>query len=94
MAKITLAGWMCSVNGCDNPIDSPLNQNYTRLKKKLPLVWIEAQKAMRMLSLNIRQTDVSKGQVSITHILKHIGKDKEMNVNTLQALQILGKPDK
>ena len=39
MARIMLAE-------CENPIDIPSNRSYSRLSKKLPVAWIEAQSSL------------------------------------------------
>ena len=73
MARITLAEWTCSINNCENPIDSPSNRKYNRISKKLPTAYIEAQNGMKTLELNLCQTDysfVSDGMVSLSHLSK------------------------
>ena len=53
MARITLAEWTCSINNCENPIDSPSERKYSRLNRKLPTAYIEAQSGLKTLELNL-----------------------------------------
>lgn len=54
MARITLGEWTCSINECENPIDILSNRSYSRLSKKLPVAWIEAQSSLRTMSMHLR----------------------------------------
>jgi hypothetical protein len=74
MATITLADWTCEKNGCRNPLDGPgLGKDFTGHLRSIPAAWILAQKAMKDLSLSLREIDQSyltEGYVSITHLIR------------------------
>ena len=64
MACITLADWTCTIHNCINPIDSASERQVSQYGKRLLITWIEAQRGLHLLSLNLCQTDysfVSKG---------------------------------
>jgi hypothetical protein len=75
MARLTLADWMCSINGCVNPLDGRgLRKDFTRYYHKIPASQIFTQRAMSKLNpkLSLRLTDSShimRGDVSIMHAL-------------------------
>ncbi|KAF9006308.1 hypothetical protein BDZ89DRAFT_1095452 [Hymenopellis radicata] len=74
MARITLADWQCSINGCVNPLDGAgLERRFSRYRGRLPSAWITAQQAMRDpgVMLSLRSTDQShvlRGDMSLTHV--------------------------
>ena len=72
MARITLADWTCSINGCRNPLDgSGLHRNFSRYWNKIPGAWIVGQEGMNRTSISLRATDysfITKGEVSISHL--------------------------
>ncbi|KAF9002836.1 hypothetical protein BDZ89DRAFT_1241833 [Hymenopellis radicata] len=60
MARITLADWQCSINGCVNPLDGAgLDRGFSRYRGRHPSAWITAQQAMGSLGvkLSLRLTD-------------------------------------
>ncbi|KAJ7455832.1 hypothetical protein FB451DRAFT_1011503, partial [Mycena latifolia] len=76
LARITLADWTCTINGCINPIDSDgLKRDFTMQYDHIPYSWIVAQKAMKELSpkLTLKRTDAAgilSGELSLSHTLR------------------------
>jgi hypothetical protein len=76
VARITLADWMCSINGCQCPLDgNGLKRDFVQYYGRLPAAWITAQRIMKCLPehLALRKTDQSHiraGDVSITHVAR------------------------
>ncbi|KAF8870995.1 hypothetical protein CPB85DRAFT_1353169, partial [Mucidula mucida] len=74
MARITLADWQCSINGCASPLDGAgLSRGFSRYRGRLPMAWISAQQAMGSsgVKLGLRSTDQShvlRGDMSLTHV--------------------------
>ena len=73
MARITLMDWTCEKNGCIYPLDGlGLQRDFSRQSRAIPAEWITARKAMKDLSLSLRQTDQSyiiNGDVSLSHVM-------------------------
>ncbi|KAJ7189347.1 hypothetical protein GGX14DRAFT_580783 [Mycena pura] len=76
LARITLADWMCSINGCINPVDADgLSRDFTRYPDRIPFAWIVAQSAMasKDLKITLKRTHIDgilSGHVSLSHILQ------------------------
>ena len=75
MMRLTLADWMCDINGCINPLDSQsLTKNFTWYYCKIPASWIFTQKEMLKLNLKLSlyltdSSHIIQGDVSIVYIL-------------------------
>ncbi|KAJ6607833.1 hypothetical protein B0H10DRAFT_1817044 [Mycena sp. CBHHK59/15] len=73
MERITMADWMCDINGCINPIDGTgLSRDFVHYAGKIPYGWIAAQKIMGKITpqLSLRMTErieILKGDVSLSH---------------------------
>lgn len=73
MARITKTDWTCEKCGCVNPLDATgLQKDCTCQMSSIPASWIIAQKAMRSISLSLKETDqsyISKGEISLSHTI-------------------------
>ncbi|KII84505.1 hypothetical protein PLICRDRAFT_117547 [Plicaturopsis crispa FD-325 SS-3] len=95
MARLTLADWTCSINGCVFPLDGTgLNRDFSHYHKRLPAAWIVAQKLMSSLSpkLSLRLTDAShiyRGEVSLAHACNILSEIRRLPVPNGHALRSL-----
>ena len=93
MAQITLADWSCSLNNCNNPLETKMDRNFMRFYNNIPVAWLEAQQGLQKLGVNLHKTDlsfISTGEVSISHILKIKGQGENLHRKTLSAFQKRG----
>lgn len=74
-ALITLADWMCAINGCIGPLDGiGLNQSFSHHYRKIPATWIIVQNSMTSMRLKLsfhltEHSHILRGKMSISHTL-------------------------
>lgn len=99
MARITLSDWMCERNNCIYPLDGiGLQRDFSRHTRSIPSAWITAHKAMKEMSLSLRQTDqshIANGDVSFSHLIRRYGLVNpqvisKVNGTTLHSLRLRG----
>ena len=74
MARITLAGWTCSLNNCQFPLEGAVSCSFARSVHVLPTTWLVAYDMLRYYRIAVRSTDQSffvSGDVAL-HRLAHI----------------------
>lgn len=83
MARITMADWACSINGCKSPLDDVgIRYNFTRYWSKIPGAWIVGQQGMNQVNLKLWKTDqsfITRGEISLSHLFNLMHSNSEVS---------------